>query len=133
MTTIRNDPATKEQTVIVRTDRGLSVSGTRITLYAILDYLYADWPPKLIQDWLNLTDAQMAGALAYLDEHRNEVEAEYQQVEQEAAKIREYWETRNHQRRTSPVPEQLTPEQRVLWEKLQAWKHRIAQDDRNRA
>jgi uncharacterized protein (DUF433 family) len=132
MTTITNDHITNEQEIIVRTDRGLAVSGTRITLYAILDYLHAEWPPKLIQDWLNLTDAQMAGVLAYLDEHRNEVEAEYQQVEQEAAKIREYWETRNHQRRTAPDPEQLTSEQRVLWKKLQDWKHRIAQDDHNR-
>ncbi|MDM8550389.1 hypothetical protein QUF72_09935 [Desulfobacterales bacterium HSG2] len=44
-----------EETV-VRTDRGLSVAGTRITLYSIMDYIRADWPPKLIRDRFYLTD-----------------------------------------------------------------------------
>ena len=41
---------------VIRTGRGLTVSGTRITLYTILDYLHADWPPKLVQQWLDLGD-----------------------------------------------------------------------------
>ena len=49
------------QTVVVRTDRGLSVAGTRITLYQIMDYLKADWPPKLISQWLDLTEKQLLG------------------------------------------------------------------------
>ena len=32
---------------VVRTERGLSIAGTRITLYDVMDYLKADWPPKL--------------------------------------------------------------------------------------
>jgi hypothetical protein len=111
----------------VRTERGLSVAGTRITLYTILDYLHADWPPKLIQDWLNLTGSQMADVLAYIAAHRDEVEAEYQQVVQQAEETRRYWETRNRERLLSPTPMSLTPEQQVMWEKLQAWKARIRQ------
>lgn len=47
---------TNGQSTVVRTSRGLSIAGTRITLYALLDYFHADWPPKLVQDWFNLTD-----------------------------------------------------------------------------
>ena len=39
----------QEQATVVRTDRGLSIAGTRMTLYQIMDYLKAEWPPKLIQ------------------------------------------------------------------------------------
>jgi hypothetical protein len=35
---------------VVRTSRGLSVAGTRITLYSIMDCVVAGWPPKLIRD-----------------------------------------------------------------------------------
>jgi uncharacterized protein (DUF433 family) len=49
--------------MVVRTERGLSIAGTRITLYDVLNYLKADWPANLIQHWLNLTEAQMVGVL----------------------------------------------------------------------
>ncbi len=45
---------------VVRTDRGLSVAGTRITLYSITDYVRAGWPPKLIRDRLGLSDRQLS-------------------------------------------------------------------------
>lgn len=116
------------ESTVVRTSRGLTVAGTRITLYTILEYLHADWPPQLVQQWLQLRDAQMADVMAYLAEHRDEVEAEYQQVVAQAEAIRQYWETRNRDRVSLPDPAQLTPEQRVLWDKLQAWKRRIEQE-----
>ncbi|HAO19662.1 MAG: hypothetical protein BWK80_27095 [Desulfobacteraceae bacterium IS3] len=37
---------TDNQTTVVRTGRGLSVSGTRISLYQIMDYLKAEWHPS---------------------------------------------------------------------------------------
>jgi len=67
-------------TTVVRTSRGLSIAGTRITLYSILDYVHAGWPPKLIRDRLNLTDQQITDALDYIATHQTEVETEYQQV-----------------------------------------------------
>ena len=69
---------------MIRTERGLTIAGTRITLYDVLDYLHAGWPPKLIRDRLDLTEQQMADALVYIDMHKAEVEAEYQEVCQTA-------------------------------------------------
>src|SRR5215212_9162091 len=83
---------------VIRTERGLTIAGTRITLYDVMDYVTADWPPKLIRDRLNLTDAQITDVMAYIATHRAEVEAEYQDVLQEAQANRQYWEDRNHER-----------------------------------
>src|SRR5690348_17521941 len=77
---------------------GLAISGTRITLYTILEYLHDQWPPDLIRDWLGLSERRIAGALAYITAHRDEVEAEYQQVLRESEENRRYWEERNRER-----------------------------------
>ena len=113
---------TRENPTVMRTERGLVVAGTRITLNAILDYLHAEWPPKLIQQWLDLSDRQMADVLDYLSEHHAEVEQEYQQVVQQAAALRHYWDDQLAvhlaQRPTRP----LTAEQAILRARFQAWK-----------
>ena len=86
------------QAVIVRTSRGLSLAGTRITLYAVMDYVKAGWPPKLIQDDLGLTNEQLEAALDYIAEHDTEFEAEYAEVVREAEENRRYWEEKTRER-----------------------------------
>ncbi|MCG8349919.1 MAG: DUF433 domain-containing protein [Chloroflexales bacterium] len=119
--------STNGQSTVVRTSRGLSIAGTRITLYALLDYLHADWPPKLIQDWFNLTDQQMSDVLAYLTEHRDEVEREYAQVLHQAEANRQYWEERNRERSAPRPYGPASPEQEALRAKLRAWKAQLGQ------
>ena len=120
-------PTENQQLTVVRTSRGLSIAGTRITLYTILDYLHAGWPPKLVQDWLNLTAIQMADVLAYLASHRGEVEQEYQQVVQHAEEVRRYWDQRVQEHLANRPAAPLTPERAQLRAKLQAWKTRLPQ------
>lgn len=112
----------RSQGSIERTPWGLTISGTRITLYDVMDYLTADWPPPLIQSWLNLSDRQIADAVAYIAAHRAEVEAEYQQVLQRADEIRTYWEARNHQRLAEIAAMPVSPQKQALKAKLDAWK-----------
>lgn len=119
--------STNGQSTVVRTSRGLSIAGTRITVYALLDYLHADWPPKLVQDWFNLTDQQMADILTYLAAHRDEVEAEYQQVLHQADANRQYWEARNRERGPHRAPTPASPEQEALRAKLRTWKSQLRQ------
>ena len=116
---------TNTHSTVVRTSRGLSIAGTRITLYAILDYLHAEWPPKLIQEWFGLTDAQMGDVLVYIAAHRDEIEQEYQQVVRHAEETRRYWEERNRDRLAQSTPTPPTPDQVALRAKLQAWKDKI--------
>jgi uncharacterized protein (DUF433 family) len=107
---------------IVRTDRGLTLVGTRITFYDLMDYITAGWPPQLIRDRLGLTDRQIQDAMSYLDEHRTEVEEEYRQVLLTAEENRQYWEDRNRERLEAFVSSPSTSDKTTLYEKLAAWK-----------
>lgn len=107
---------------VVRTERGLSIRGTRITLYDVMDYLKADWPPTLIQQWLNVTDAQLTDVLAYIHEHEADVEKEYAYVLQRAQEIRAYWEERNRDRLAYIASLPPKPGQEAIYAKLQARK-----------
>jgi uncharacterized protein (DUF433 family) len=111
------------QPVIERTGRGLSIAGTRITLYTILELVLADWPPHLIRDWLGLTQPQIDGALAYLAAHRSEVERDYHHILAQAEIQRQYWETRLAQQLAQRATPTLSPEQAELRARFQAWKH----------
>ena len=51
------------QATIVRTSRGLSIAGTRITVYQVMDYVKAGWQPELIQHWLDLSEKQITDTM----------------------------------------------------------------------
>ncbi len=113
------------QPTVVRSSRGLSIAGTRITLYSIMDYIKADWPPKLIRDRLNLTDKQIADVMDYIESHRAEVEAEYQTVLQQAEEIRQYWEAKNQKRFAEIAAMGPPPGKEEIWAKVQAKKKEL--------
>ena len=113
------------QSPIIRTERGLTILGTRITLYDVMDYLKAQYPPKLIREKLCLNDEQVNSALAYIDSHQTEVEAEYQEGLKTAEEIKQYWEEQNRERFARIASAPPKPGQEALRAKLQAWKERI--------
>ncbi|UBF27291.1 DUF433 domain-containing protein [Kovacikia minuta CCNUW1] len=117
-----------EQTKIIRTERGLTISGTRITLYDVMDYLTAHYPPKFIRSLFDLTDNQINAALSYIEANRAEVEAEYQMVLKQSEENRKYWEERNreHFARVAAMPSK--PGREALWAKLQEQKARHASE-----
>ncbi|MDJ0635114.1 MAG: DUF433 domain-containing protein [Xenococcaceae cyanobacterium MO_188.B29] len=117
--------ASNQQASIIRTERGLTIAGTRITLYDVMDYLKAQYPPKLIREKLGLNDEQIHSALAYIETHPIEVETEYQECLRTAAEIRQYWEERNREQFAKIATMPPKPGQEALRAKLQAWKARI--------
>jgi len=116
-----------QNTTVVRNSLGLSIAGTRITLYDVMDYLTDDWPPKLIQHWLNLTDKQITDVMDYIETHRAEVEVEYQSVLQYAEEIRQYWEERNRERFAKIAAMPPKPGQEEIRAKLREWRERLEQ------
>jgi uncharacterized protein (DUF433 family) len=114
--------STNGHSVIIRTDRGLSIAGTRITLYDVMDYVIAHYPPKFICAMLNLTDEQVNAALGYIETHRAEVETEYNLVLQEAEELRQYYEEENRTLIARIAAKPPKPEMKAAWEKLQAQK-----------
>ncbi|MEB3309209.1 MAG: DUF433 domain-containing protein [Snowella sp.] len=107
---------------IIATERGLSISGTRITLYDVLDYVKAQYPAPFIASILGLTDEQINVALAYIADHSAEVETEYQQVLKEAEDLQNYYQEQNqalkHRINQLPAPQG----KEAAWEKFQAQK-----------
>lgn len=116
-----------ESPTVVRTERGLTIAGTRITLYDVMDYVTADWPPKLIRDRLELTDRQIADAMAYIEDYRAEVETEYQIILQEAEENRRYLEERNRERFAQIAAQPPKPKLALMCQKLAEWKVRCPQ------
>jgi uncharacterized protein (DUF433 family) len=114
--------ASHHQSAIIRTERGLTISGTRITLYDVMDYVTAQYPPKFIRSLFDLTEEQIKVALAYIEANRSEVEAEYQLVLKQSEENRQYWEERNREHFAHVVAISPRPGREALWEKLQAQK-----------
>jgi uncharacterized protein (DUF433 family) len=108
-----------EQATIIRTERGLTIVGTRTSIYGVIDFLKAHYPPKLIRDTFNLTDAQINAALSYIEANQAQVEVEYQEVLKNREEIRLYWEDRNRERfaRIAAMPRK--PGQEAFWAKLE--------------
>jgi uncharacterized protein (DUF433 family) len=116
--------ASNGQVAIIRTERGLTIAGTRTSLYDAIDLLKAHYPPKLIRDTFNLTDAQISAALSYIEANQVQIEAEYQEVLQTREEIRQYWEDRNRERfaRIAAMPRK--PGKEEIWAKLEEQKAR---------
>ncbi|MCU0545535.1 MAG: DUF433 domain-containing protein [Oscillatoriaceae cyanobacterium Prado104] len=119
MNSVSNEPS-----AIIRTERGLTIAGTRITLYDVMDYVTAQYPPKFIRALFDLTAEQINAALSYIDTNRAEVEAEYQLVLKETEELRLYYEEQNRDRVARIATLQPPPGLEAAWEKLQASKAR---------
>ena len=120
MTNISN-----EQTAIIRTERGLSIAGTRITIYDIMDYVTAQYPPKFIRGLFDLTESQINAALAYIEANRADVEAEYQMVLKEAEELRLYYEEKNRDLIARIAAQPPKPGEEAIRAKLQAAKAKL--------
>lgn len=110
-------PMPRENPTVFRTERGLSVKGTRLTLYEIMDGIKAGTSLKDIRDMYELTDEEMLDILDYIHLHADEVENEYQQVLQASEENRKYWEQKN-----SGLMEQTYEQRELVRMKLREWR-----------
>lgn len=121
-TTISND-----NQGVIRTERGLTIAGTRITLYQLMDYIYEGYPSKFIRHQFSITDEQFNAAMEYIEANRAEVEKEYKLVLKEAEETRRYWEEYYRERFTQIATMPPKPGREAAWAKLQAEKAKRAQ------
>jgi uncharacterized protein (DUF433 family) len=107
---------------IERKETGLYISGTRVTIYDVMDFEIDRYPAKFIANMLNLSLEQVQIALEYINTHRPEVEAEYQSILTEAAELHTYWQEQNRElnERVAKLPAPVGKE--AAWQKLQAQK-----------
>jgi len=109
------------QPTVVRNSRGLSINGTRVTLYHIMDHVRAGRSAEEIHQWLPMLSMhQVADALAYIEDHRLEVEAEYEHVVAKAEEDRRCWEEQYGERVAQIKATPPKPEYAAAWAKLKA-------------
>src|SRR5713101_6059158 len=65
---------------IIDRGRGPEIAGTRITVYDVWDYLKEGCHHTAIATTLRISSAQVQAAILYIDEHKEEVLAEYQKM-----------------------------------------------------
>ena len=111
-----------KQPAIIRTERGLTISGKRITLYDLMDYVTEGYPAEFIRNLFPLSNEEINCALAYIEANRAEVEAEYRQVLKEAEELRQYWEEENRELFAKIAAMPPKPGTEAAWEKLRAIK-----------
>lgn len=114
---------------VERRHSNLYVKGTRLTLYDLMDYLTSDhWALDDIRVHFEFTQVQWEGILAFIDEHRELVETEYEEVVRTAEENRRYWEDRNRERiawiRAQPPP----PGKEAIYEKLRKLKDELGME-----
>lgn len=124
---------TSSPAIIRRPDMGLAIAGTRITLYTIIEYLREGSSHEEIGGWLNLTADQMRAALEYIEAHRDEVEAEYDEVIRDAGERQRYWEARlqerlDHQQRAAPSPEKAALYAKLAEQRAQTIRELLGDD-----
>ncbi len=90
-------PIPRRNRTVIRTEKGLTVNGTRLTLYVIRDSISRDESLKNIRDIYELTDEEMLDILDYIHLNKEDFEKEYQQIVKTAEENRSYWEERNQE------------------------------------
>lgn len=88
-------PLPRENRTVIRTAAGLTVNGSRLTLYSIMDSMRGNNSLKNVRDIYELTDEEMLDILDYIHLHKDEVEKEYREARESAERNRKYWEERN--------------------------------------
>jgi uncharacterized protein (DUF433 family) len=65
---------------IVEVDRNPRIAGTRISVYLIFEFVQAGWRPSDIAFWLSIRKDEVEAAIRYIEEHKDEVTAEYAKI-----------------------------------------------------
>ena len=65
---------------IIDRGRGPEIKGTRITVYAVLDWVLECWPLERIAEWFDVTVPQVEAAVDYIREHTVEVLIDYVKI-----------------------------------------------------
>ena len=65
---------------IIDRGRGPEIEGTRITVYDVMDYWKEGWQYDQIAGLFRLLPDEIQAAIQYIEEHKTEVESDYQQI-----------------------------------------------------
>jgi uncharacterized protein (DUF433 family) len=96
--------------------RGPEIEGTRVTVYRILDYVREGSPAERMAAELDLTSEQVQAALAYIADHRQAVEAEYEQILLRAKQANPAWVDAARAKTPEELRQRILARQQVIEE-----------------
>jgi uncharacterized protein (DUF433 family) len=105
-----------------RSDRGLAIAGTRLTLYEIMDVVKAGWSSEKILELYPLTAEQLQDAYNYFATHGEEFEAEYQEVVRYSEELERYYRAKQEDILRAAANRPRTPEEAALRARFEAQK-----------
>jgi uncharacterized protein (DUF433 family) len=112
---------TTAKPLIEITPRGPSIAGTRITVYSMMDLIKSpDWNREEIIEVMRITPEQLDAVYDYIEQHREEVEAEYARILERSAKARAESERIMRERSSFPPDMPWEERSRLMREKLAA-------------
>lgn len=103
--------------IVQRSDRGLCVAGTKLSLFTIMDYVNEGQQQDLLT-YGQLSAEQLQQAMDYIAAHRAEFDSAYAAYVQKANELESFYRHRARQHRTPP--HNPTPTEAAIWERLQA-------------
>ena len=118
-------PIPRENLTVLRTKLGLTVKGTRLTLYYIIDEMQGNNSLKNVRDMYELTNEEMLDILDYIHLNKEEVEKEYQQVVRSAEEHRKYWDEKNR-----GLMEATYEQREAVRMKLREWREQYHADQK---
>lgn len=118
-------PLPRENRTVTQTERGVTVKGSRLTLYEIIGAMKKGESLKNIRDIYELTDEEMLDILDYIHLHKEETEKEYQETLEAAERNRKYWEDRNRE-----SPGKTYPQRELIRAKLREWRQQYHADSK---
>ena len=69
-----------QESVIINRGRGPEISGTRITVYNVMDYYTTGWHRDEIAALFRLASRDIQAAIDYIEARKEEVTADYQKI-----------------------------------------------------
>ncbi len=90
-------PLPRENQTVIRTDGGLTIKGSRLTLFAVMDEIREGNSLKNVRDLYELTDEEMLDILDYIHLHKSDVEEAYQAILKSAEENKKYWDEKNRE------------------------------------
>jgi uncharacterized protein (DUF433 family) len=108
-----------------RSDRGLAIAGSRLTLYEIMDVVKAGWSSEKILELYPLTAEQLQDAYNYFAASGEAFEAEYQEVVRYSEELERYYRAKQEEILRAAANRPRTPEEAALRAKYEEHKAKM--------
>src|SRR5262249_2445111 len=111
-------PTVTKTPLIVETGRGPSITGTRTTVFSVMDSIKSGHSRDLIKQLFVISDEQLEAVFEFIATHKEEVEREYAEIVRRSTERREFYEQVFRERSSFSPEAPVEKRRRALRQKL---------------